>query len=569
MQDVSTIWYRIYYWWIVCFSILVGTGIILSDYFSSLQKTRIEFALNPNVIILVVLCLAFCAIVYKRLRADNRSFVALLPILFFLLVLLYGIQNSTANGSLVYIFALIITIGFSALYGTPALVATSFGTVTYILIISSFEQSGPAPQKVILIFGTILVTFISWWVWGRLSLHYSIKKIGNRLSKQLETSEEKSAIIIQSISDGVIVFDVDGKITLMNPAASALTEWDVQDAIGLDVRLVMKMAAEDGSSLPGSDDVFTIAISKKENISRILLLNGHSSMQTIVSLVISPLVAPAENEAVGAVAVFRDVTKEKQAEQQRADFISTASHEMRTPIAAVEGYLALALNPELSKIDENARGYLEKAHTSTQHLGQLFQDLLTSAKAEDGRLTSHPVIIEVGSFIQQLIENLRLVAKQKQLELEFRVGGNDDVTTGKDKNRNNHTIDPLYYVDVDPDRLQEVMSNIFDNAIKYTTHGKITIGLTGDKENVEISVADTGQGIPEEDIPHLFQKFYRVDNAATRSIGGTGLGLYISSKIVELYRGRIWVESKLGKGSTFYMTFPRVDTVQAQERRKR
>ena len=564
MQDVSVIWYRIYYWWIVFLSFVLGVAAISAYYMSSLHELKAHFALNPSSMILVALCLFFCAVVYKKLKANSRASTVLLPSLFLWLILLYGIQNSAARESLIYIISLLITVGFSGLYGTQALLATSFATVAYVLVISNFQLHGTDSEKLVLIFGTITVTFISWWVWGRLSIYYSAK-MGSRLSRQLETSEEKSEIIIQSISDGVIVFDKSGKITLMNAAASALTEWSMADAIGLDAHLVMKVANEDGSSLSVKDDLLSIANNKKENVTRTVVVNGHINKQTVVSMVISPLLIPPNNEADGAVAVFRDITKANQEEKQRSDFISTASHEMRTPVAAIEGYLALALNPQLSTVDTKARDYLEKAHESTQHLGHLFQDLLTSAKAEDGRLTSHPIVIEVGSFLERLTDSLKVVAQQKQLSLEFKGGTKSDLTDATEVSANSHTVRPLYYVFADPDRLQEVITNLFDNAIKYTDHGGITIGLTGDNDIVQLYVSDTGEGIPPEDIKHLFQKFYRVDNARTRSISGTGLGLFICAKIIELYRGHIRVESKLGEGSTFYINLPRLDTVQARQ----
>jgi signal transduction histidine kinase len=264
-----------------------------------------------------------------------------------------------------------------------------------------------------------------------------------------------------------------------------------------------------------------------------------------------------------AIAVFRDVSEERAEEKQRADFISTASHEMRTPVAAIEGYLALALNEKVATIDARARDYLEKAHTNTQHLGNLFQDLLTSAKAEDGRLPSNPTAVEFGSFLEQLTNDLSFVAKKKGLYAEFTVGG--DTTIDATSKAGDKVIRPLYYVYLDPDRIREVITNLFDNAVKYTPEGSITIGLTGDDQVVQCYIKDTGPGIPADDIPHLFQKFYRVDNSATRTIGGTGLGLFICKKIVELYGGRIWVESELGKGSTFYINMPRVSSQKAHD----
>ena len=256
-------------------------------------------------------------------------------------------------------------------------------------------------------------------------------------------------------------------------------------------------------------------------------------------------------------------------EKQRTEFISTASHEMRTPVAAIEGYLALALNDRVSTVDNRARDFLEKAHDSTQHLGKLFQDLLTSAKAEDGRLISHPSLVELGSYLEKLIADLRFTADKKGLSVEFNLGSANTIDATTVSKTTQKVIMPLYYVMVDPDRLREVITNLFDNAVKYTDQGKITIGLTGDDQVVQMYIRDTGVGIPAEDIPHLFQKFYRVDNSATRTIGGTGLGLYVGRKIVELYQGRIWVESEQGKGSIFYINLARLSNEKAEAERQR
>jgi signal transduction histidine kinase len=199
-------------------------------------------------------------------------------------------------------------------------------------------------------------------------------------------------------------------------------------------------------------------------------------------------------------------------------------------------------------------------------LGKLFQDLLTSAKVEDGRLTSHPDVIEIGAFLEQLTEELRLAAEKKDLSVEFTFGKPQTIDA---TNQAEKIIRPLYYTYADPGRIREAITNLFDNAVKYTDKGKIILGLAGNEQVVQCYVRDTGPGIPAEDIPHLFQKFYRVDNSATRTIGGTGLGLFICRKIVELYSGRIWVESVLGQGSTFYINLPRLNTQRAEELKTR
>lgn len=380
-------------------------------------------------------------------------------------------------------------------------------------------------------------------------------------ASSLTNEKLKSDIIISSIEDGVVLIDAQGTILSFNPGAEKITGWTAKDAASLNFAVVLQFVNKDGEPYPEIDNpvmkVFKEAKVVRDN--QVELLTS-SKKRIAIFISCSPLI-DSDGVVEGAVAVFRDVSKERSEESQRAEFISTASHEMRTPVAAIEGYLALSMNDAVCKIDTKAREYLNKAHSSTQHLGKLFQDLLTAAKSEDGRLTNHPVVTDMNAFLKELADSLRFAAEKKGLLTEFLLssGGKEQTgTAGK-------TIQPLYYAQVDPDRMREVITNLFDNAVKYTENGKITLALTGNEKVVQISIKDTGPGIPAEDLPHLFQKFYRVDNSSTRTVGGTGLGLFICRKIVELYSGRIWAESALGSGSTFYINLPRLSAGQAQQ----
>lgn len=385
----------------------------------------------------------------------------------------------------------------------------------------------------------------------------------SKLVTNLRDEKQKSEIILNAIEDGVVLLDGDQTIQLFNPGASAITGWPAEEARGLNILSVIKLVDNKGVEYDAAKNPLLRVFKEGKTIrDNTAVLLTRSDKQISVNLSLSPLLDETK-QVTAAVAIFRDVSQERAEENQRAEFISTASHEMRTPVAAIEGYLALALNDKVSTIDSRAREYLEKAHASTQHLGKLFQDLLTSAKAEDGRLTSHPAVIEMGEFIEQLAQDLKFTAEKKGLFMEFTVGASSTIDASKGGGEK--VIKPLYYTHADPDRLREVITNLFDNAVKYTDEGKVSIGLTGNDQVVQFHISDTGPGIPAEDIPHLFQKFYRVDNSTTRTIGGTGLGLFICRKIVELYQGRIWVESKLGEGSTFYINLPRLSTQQASQ----
>jgi len=427
--------------------------------------------------------------------------------------------------------------------------------ITSPIIIGIAVQSGSLLIGAALMFLVIAPVAVFFVLKSRKNTNKSVQ--GSKHDAQ--TEKVKSDIVLAAIDDGVIVINSDQTISVFNKGASQITGWSAEEAEKLVYKSVIKLLDDKGVVYNEEADPFQkVFQSKLPFRDNTAVLATKAGKQVPIHLSVSPLI-DTNSTVSSVVGVFRDVTQERAREIQRDEFISTASHEMRTPVAAIEGYLALALNDHVSTIDQKARQYLEKAHTSTQHLGKLFQDLLTSSKAEDGRLAQHVQVVELGSFLSKMSDSLKLAAEKKSLITEYIVGSNKShETDGAGK-----VISPLYYVMIDPDRLQEVVTNLFDNAVKYTVTGKVTIGLTGDDNVVQFYIKDTGAGIATEDAQHLFQKFYRLDNSATRSIGGTGLGLFISRKIIELNKGRIWVESELDKGSTFYVNLPRLDSKKA------
>jgi PAS domain S-box-containing protein len=422
-------------------------------------------------------------------------------------------------------------------------------------------------QQIVFIGGGLVGAFaaggVAWWFAFRHGKHKSSAS-NTKLATSLRDEKARSDIILNTIDDGVVFVDEQGVIQLFNPGAAAITGWAREDAEGLDWKSVFTFITSKGEAVAEPETPFAKAFKSGQSVrDNTATISSKSNMTIATSFSVSPILANAS--VTGLVAVFRDVSEERQEESQRAEFISTASHEMRTPVAAIEGYLSLSLNDKVATIDSRAKDYLEKAHASTKHLGELFQDLLTSAKAEDGRLTNHPEVVEMGSFMEQLTSDLHFSAQKKGLAIDFMIGNNSVIDASSPVHLGgDRVVRPLYYTQVDPDRVREVITNLFDNACKYTDAGKISLGLTGNDSVVQLYVRDTGHGIPPEDISHLFQKFYRVDNSATRTIGGTGLGLFICRKIIELYHGRIWVESTLGQGSTFYINLPRLTTQKAE-----
>jgi PAS domain S-box-containing protein len=567
MQSVADRWYifynRVSLGIAILFAGLAGVSLFVPG-FENLGKA---YGLSYTLFALAIIHILYVTFLYRYiLHHQSRWHATIIPAVINALGILSLMQATDGLHSFYMALWFLIMI-FSGMFGTYTVVGAASLMVAYFVVMTSGAFADIyqfTPTSFLPLVGTAILAVASHYLWRHSYTTHENQKVA-QLSGMLKSNQQQAEILIQSLADGVIVFNTEGKITLMNPVAATMTEWPIEEGTGIDVQAVVKLKNENGNELEDGENPLKSVFEQRAATNATLQLVGRDNKQIVVSLVVSPVI-PKSGELTGAVAVIRDVSAAHKEEKQRADFISTASHEMRTPVAAIEGYLALALNDKVSKIDPKARGFLEKAHESTRHLGQLFQDLLTSAKAEDGRLVSHPVVVEMGSYIEQLTDSFRFSAQKKGLLTEFVIGtGGGDAAAPAQSTAGEHVVRPLYYVLADPDRLREVITNLFDNAVKYTPTGKVSLGITGNNEVVQLFVRDTGPGIPAEDIPHLFQKFYRVDNSSTRTIGGTGLGLFISRKIVELYKGRVWVESQVDKGSTFYINLPRLTTQKAME----
>lgn len=477
-----------------------------------------------------------------------------------LVYLLFGATTGTlvaTSGGLespfIALWMLVAT--FAGIFGTWGILASFIAGNSY-LVLSLVD--GIVDEKVIVV--TVITTWLpiiaSYIIWHTKGARETTSdKAYHELANELSEVAGKSEVVINAIADGVIAVDNKGIIQLINPAAQHITGWGKQDATTLDYKSVLKLVdSKDQELTTANDPVYRVLETNKETETDALTLLTHSGKKLLVSVVVSPIA----QLGAGAIIVFRDITSEKKEEREQAEFISTASHEMRTPVASIEGYLGLALNPNTAKIDDKARDFITKAHESAQHLGRLFQDLLDVSKAEDGRISNNPKVVDVVQFANTIIEGLRPQADAKQLHLLFKPMPDGQLDDSR-------RVNPVFYANVDNDHLREIIANLTENAIKYTPKGDVIIDIDGDSEHIVLTVADSGIGIPNEDIPHLFQKFYRVDNTDTRTIGGTGLGLYLCRRLADVLGGRIWVESQLGKGSTFYLEIPRIDHDEATQ----
>ncbi len=375
-----------------------------------------------------------------------------------------------------------------------------------------------------------------------------------KLQTQLNQESFKAEALINAMHEGVIVVDAQGQITLMNSAAAYMCGWSTTNSIGLDYHTPIKLSlkAQDGS-MQASDPLHQAISTNRAVASNDIFMSSKDGK--LVQLAVTATAIPAEEgQAGGGILMMRDITKQKELERQKDEFISTASHEMRTPVAAIEGYLSLAMNPKVATIDDRARTLLQKAHDSTGHLGSLFRDLLSITKMEDGTKKLPREAVNIADMVKSVVSDMQFVAASKKLSLS--IAGLAPAGTA--------TIEQPVYVMANPERLREVVMNLIENAIKYTPTGGITVATQGNGQEVSFNVTDTGPGIAAEDQPHLFEKFYRVAKTA-QTVSGTGLGLYLCRSVIESFGGHVTLSSTPGQGSTFGFVLPQLTAEQVSK----
>ncbi len=357
--------------------------------------------------------------------------------------------------------------------------------------------------------------------------------------------------VMNSVADGIVALDRSGTIRLINAAGARLAGFNnPQDAVGLNFASVLQLTDNSDSPLEDRHNPLIKALKNNETMTtrEFRLTNREGQNKTPIEL------TTAYDMADDAIIVtYRNIAQELKEDSEQMEFISTASHEMRTPIASIEGFIGLALNEKSASIDERARGYLEKAGQASKHLGELFKDLLDATQLADQQLKAHLQPVEMTALVRDTVMQFGPVAVAKGLVVLF-----NSIPITQAEAAGEQRLKQALYARVDVEFVREIMNNLLENAVKYTPAGRIEVTVQGSTSEVVVSVRDSGMGIGAEDLPHIFQKFYRADNSETRTIGGTGLGLYISRARAEAMDGTLVADSTYGRGSIFFLRLPRM-----------
>ena len=340
----------------------------------------------------------------------------------------------------------------------------------------------------------------------------SFNAMSSQLSKYVNALDRERlqlASILRSMADGVITLDRHANVIVTNPQASPL----LQDGQPHEVVLSLYEEVMEGTSEK------TIEVKQDERY---------------YTLTVTPLVG--EDDFEGAVVVIRDTSESHRLDKMRTDFVANISHELRTPLVTLQGY-SEAIIDGITESDEATKEFASIIYDESLRLARLVNDLLDLARIESGKETMHFTSFDIGDFLPRVMRKFNQMASEKGIRLQ--------------------TDAPHRLIEADGDRLEQVFTNLIGNAIAHTDSGEIRIEATEETDGLRIQLTDTGHGIPKEDLPFVFERFYKADKARTSgSKTGTGIGLAIVKNVVDAHHGKVSVSSTLGVGTTFEIYLP-------------
>ncbi|QQZ10334.1 two-component system histidine kinase PnpS [Heyndrickxia vini] len=361
-------------------------------------------------------------------------------------------------------------------------------------------------------------------------LSIAVNKLAKSLQHQMEEiseNQQKLTGVLTNMVSGVMLINPDGRIALVNPAMEKIIGSTADQLRG-------KLHIEAGKSF-GLSQLIDQSLKKKVKIHDEVQM--YYPGQRILDAHLAPYVG-ANGEIKGIITVLHDITDIRRLEKMRSEFVANVSHELKTPITSLKGFAETLLDGAMYD-PEIAKSFLTIIHDESERLHRLITDILHLSKIEQHQLPFHPEPLNATDVIYETVDTLQEEINKKQLILKL------------------PTKKPVI-IDAEKDRLQQIILNLVANAVTYTPDkGTIEIGIDEKEDQINLTIKDTGIGISQEELPRIFERFYRVDKARSRNSGGTGLGLAIVKHLVESHHGSIQVESEEGKGTQFTITLPK------------
>lgn len=371
--------------------------------------------------------------------------------------------------------------------------------------------------------------------------------INDRKKIEAEIAQEKAEdeALLASIGDGMLATDRDGKVVLVNKIFETFLGWHSHEIVGKTPAEIITIEDENGQPVSLGQRPLTIALKEGKRVTAMhyLLRKDGSKLPAIVTA--TPIIL--EKKIIGAVEILHDITREKELDQAKDEFIFMASHELRTPMTAIKGLTSMILHGDYGVINEELKRPLENISISSNRQIRLINDLLSISRLQTGNMQYNLSNFPIKQVVDEVVESLQPIATDRGIVFKH------------------EHIDELL-VQGDTDWVKQILNNLLGNALKFTDKGSITISTRSDKDFEFVVVIDTGAGIDPNDQEKLFERFRQLGTISSKKAIGSGLGLYISRKVARKMGGDIKLEKSLvGEGSTFVFSLPKADTTYAQK----
>ena len=413
-------------------------------------------------------------------------------------------------------------------------------------LVFGYYDIGLTAQMLIVPMAAIFAVIMTYVVAKDLNIELiNIRNLANTLRKKTtEVTSERNKLnaVVSSVSDGIFVLDKEKRFTFVNNAAQKILGLSAEDMLGKQFDGVLAAFDARDNSQVRADRIYPGTKISQDNVifgpAELKIKTNRKDWEIWVRLTSSGLKEESDID-IGCICAFSDVSKERELEEMKLDFVAMAAHELRTPLTAIRGYLSILQEETARSLNAEQKSFIKKAFISSTNLAALVENLLSVSRIELKSLKLELLQVDWRKILESAAENFRNQAEQKNINLSLQLD------------------DDLPKIVVDKFRIAEVLSNLLANAVNYTgPGGKVEVTSHRQGEEIVTSIKDTGEGIPESALPHLFTKFFRVSGVLEQGSKGTGLGLYISKAIIDMHKGRIWVKSKLGAGSTFSFSLP-------------
>ncbi len=364
----------------------------------------------------------------------------------------------------------------------------------------------------------------------------------NLRRKTVVTSKTRAEAdaIFRSIGDGAITTDEFGRITRVNPVAAHLLGLKESELVGFPFFKIITAVSFDGEIMNVIDRPITRAFLTGRPVEGKMIYQTNKGKRVPVSVNASPITL--KGKPLGAIEVFRDISLEIEIDRMKSEFISLASHQLRTPLSAIKTYTHMLTDGYMGELNPMQKTSLETIISASNRMNELISTLLNITRIESGTIAVYPKIIKIDETIKEILPELELIATSKQIRLKMQIVG---------KNSTKIKTDTLI--------VKEVVTNLVSNSIKYTPdNGQVTIIVRPKKTEIVVEINDTGWGIPNRSHDKIFSKFFRGSNIIKRETSGTGLGLYMVKGLMDTLNGKVWFNSVEGKGTSFFFSLPRV-----------